>query len=124
MMQITEEGGYAATSTSAPATGGYIGQGSRCKEDEELYAGLCYKTCNLLTQGAYPIRTSSWTCCASHPCSLQNQEGSIGSSLACDGYDVGGGSDPTIGSFTCPHKPFPCGEGEEDVIGVCYTSCS
>lgn len=121
LTNLTEASGIvvpAALPTLAPGTGGRIGQGTRCGNDEELYAGLCYKTCNLLTASKYPIRTSSWTCCESHPCSITNQDGSIGQTVACDGYDTGGEG------HTCPHKPFACQDGEDEALGVCYTSCA
>eukprot|EP00931_Biecheleriopsis_adriatica_P093926 TRINITY_DN67643_c0_g1_i1.p1 TRINITY_DN67643_c0_g1~~TRINITY_DN67643_c0_g1_i1.p1 ORF type:complete len:469 (-),score=49.80 TRINITY_DN67643_c0_g1_i1:99-1505(-) len=122
--QMTENGGTAVLNTQAPTvasgTGGYWGSEARCEYDEELYAGLCYTKCSLLTQGGYPIRTSSWTCCANHPCGLKNQKGSLGSTVACDGFDVSGG----IGSSSCPHKPKPCKPGDEEVLGTCFTSCS
>merc|ERR1719499_2471133 len=51
--------------------------GNVCDDKEELYGGLCYKKCSLLTQGEAPIRTSSWTCCDGHPCGLSNERGGV-----------------------------------------------
>jgi len=91
--------------------------GNVCDNSEELYGGLCYRKCSLLTSGVAPIRTSSWTCCKSHPCTLSNQLGSIGTTLLCSGYDVGGDG-------SCPHKPGACLVDEELHLGVCYKKCS
>eukprot|EP00930_Biecheleria_cincta_P034795 TRINITY_DN23997_c0_g1_i1.p1 TRINITY_DN23997_c0_g1~~TRINITY_DN23997_c0_g1_i1.p1 ORF type:complete len:437 (-),score=39.31 TRINITY_DN23997_c0_g1_i1:46-1317(-) len=121
LINLTEASGSAMPSappTLAPGTGGRVGQENRCGSDEELYAGLCYKRCSLLTMSRYPIRTSSWTCCESHPCAITNQKGSIGHTVACDGFDTGGEG------HNCPHKPFACRDGEDEILGVCYTSCA
>jgi len=91
--------------------------GNLCDASEELYGGLCYKRCDLLTHAQAPIRTSSWTCCEGHPCSFSNQRGSIGTSLLCNGYDVDG-------KGGCPHKPGACLLDEELHLGVCYKKCS
>lgn len=34
-----------------------------CMQDEDLFMGMCYKKCSLLTNGEYPHRTASCTCC-------------------------------------------------------------
>lgn len=95
-------------------------QGSKnCSITEELYGGLCYRKCNLLTYGEYPIRTSSWTCCAGHPCGLFNEKGEIGHSVLCNGFDISGDG-------KCPSAPggVSCAVDEEDFLGVCYGKCS
>lgn len=129
LMNLTESADTASTSyvppTAPPGQGGHAPSDTACQADEELYAGLCYKKCALLTEGEYSIRTSSWTCCASHPCGLSNQKGSIGKALLCNGFDVGGsGAVKLTSHFSCPHKPEACGPDEEDLLGVCYTKCS
>jgi len=94
--------------------------GSRnCSIIEELYGGLCYRKCNLLTYGEYPIRTSSWSCCANHPCGIMNQKGSVGTAILCNGYDVSGDG-------KCPRAPGgkSCAPDEEDLLGVCYRKCA
>lgn len=95
----------------------HLHDGNVCDDTEELYDGLCYKRCSLLTEGAAPIRTSSWTCCEGHPCGIWNQKGSVGTTIACDGFDVDG-------SGGCPHKPGACLVDEELFLGVCYKKCS
>eukprot|EP00440_Ansanella_granifera_P038110 gb/GFBE01041348.1/.p1 GENE.gb/GFBE01041348.1/~~gb/GFBE01041348.1/.p1 ORF type:complete len:427 (+),score=53.97 gb/GFBE01041348.1/:1-1281(+) len=128
LVGVTEQGGVVTPATQAPTmapgTGGVVEAASRCGNDEELYAGLCYKKCGLMTNNEYPIRTSSWTCCANHPCGLNNQKGAVGSSLVCNGFDIGGTGAQKIASLPCPHKPYPCRPGEEDILGVCYESCA
>lgn len=95
----------------------HLHDGNVCDDTEELYGGLCYKRCSLLSEGKAPIRTSSWTCCESHPCGIWNQLGSLGTTLLCNGYDVGGNGG-------CPHKPGACLADEEMYLGVCYKMCS
>merc|ERR1712107_307734 len=94
-----------------------MNDGNVCADNEELYGGLCYGKCAVLTNGEAPIRTSSWTCCESHPCGLVNQRGSVGTTLLCNGYDVSGDD-------ACPHKPGACLENEEMHLGICYEKCS
>merc|ERR1712187_147741 len=36
-----------------------------CLIDEEFWLGVCYKKCAILTQGAYPHRSSHISCCTS-----------------------------------------------------------
>jgi hypothetical protein len=108
-----------------PGAGGHLAAAGQCNGDEEMYAGLCYKKCSLLTGYSHPIRTSSWTCCANHPCGLTNQKGSIGKTIVCNGFDVGGsGALHLMSSLPCPHKPLACKGNEEMVLGTCYTKCS
>lgn len=114
------------TPTLPPGAGGHAPTDfSTCAADEELYAGLCYKKCSLLTGGSDSIRTSSWTCCAGHPCGLNNQKGSVGTAVLCNGFDVGGSGAVKFGSaLSCPHKPGGCKSNEEMLLGMCYTKCS
>jgi hypothetical protein len=35
----------------------------RCGDDEEMYLGLCYKRCDILTDGEYPPCAAVATCC-------------------------------------------------------------
>mmetsp|Transcript_33669 Transcript_33669/g.85707 ORF Transcript_33669/g.85707 Transcript_33669/m.85707 type:complete len:471 (+) Transcript_33669:64-1476(+) len=125
---LTEAGGLASTS-SAPAVpqgfGGAFGMGQACEKDEELYAGLCYKRCTIMTNGQYPIRTSTWTCCSNQPCGFSNQKGSVGTALVCDGFGIGGsGAVSPYGNVSCPSKPKACNSTQDEIFGVCYASCS
>lgn len=95
---------------SAPSsTGG-------CDIDEELFGGLCYGKCAILTQQQYPIRTSAMTCCSAHPCGFFNQKHDVG---ICSGFSVAGGS-----RGNCPHPPGGCAANEEMHLGECYKKCS
>jgi len=88
-----------------------------CADNEELHAKLCYKQCKILTNGAYPLRTSAWTCCQAEKasdCFIQNQDKNIG---LCSGYDVDG-------KGGCPRSPGTCLDSEELLLGQCYQKCS
>lgn len=126
LTNLTEAGGVGETTpypSWGPGTGGVIGTGSQCEADEELYAGLCYKTCSILTNGQYPIRTSTWSCCQSHPCGT-NQKATLGNKVVCDGFGVGGqGALQLLGS-PCPHKPKACNSTQDEILGICYAACS
>lgn len=89
-----------------------------CCADEEEFAGLCYKKCELLTGNEYPIRTTAFTCCKAQPCHPFNSRKDMG---FCSGFSVGAcGSDKD----TCPKPPTACSPDEEVTAGVCYTKCS
>lgn len=90
-----------------------------CGDDEEEFAGLCYKTCEMLTNRVAPIRTSSFSCCKGRPCDLTNQ---IFNVRPCAGFDVGGSINGENGE--CPHTEGTCLTTEEMLLGVCYEKCS
>lgn len=92
-------------------------EGNVCDDEEELFAGLCYKKCSLLTNNEASIRTSTWTCCRSHPCGVHNQRASVGASVLCGGFGVNA-------EGSCPHPPGVCLKNEEFSLGVCYKKCS
>lgn len=75
-----------------------------CEDDEELFKGLCYRKCSLLTREEMPIRTSPWSCCRSQPCHSRNQVLKAG---FCSGFDVGGHN----AADRCPHTPRPFLDG-------------
>lgn len=118
--------GVKVPAASALAPLATLNDGNVCEDDEELFpqnlttgGALCYKRCSLLTAGGHPIRTSAWTCCASHPCTIGNQRHDAG---LCSGFDVAG----RLGSGedgACPHKPGACLKNEELFLGVCYKQC-
>merc|ERR1712242_666187 len=92
--------------------------GNKCEADEELFWRLCYKKCDLLTNGKFPIRSSAWSCCAKMPCTLPfNQKTSI---HVCGGFGVSGDS---LGNG-CPHTPGTCLRDEEMFLNTCYKRCS
>lgn len=90
--------------------------GNVCKDNEEIFAGLCYKKCSIMTDSSHTIRTSPWTCCERRPCFV-NQRLQIGLRLACVGYAISGDG-------KCPHMPGACLDNEETMLGVCYKKCS
>lgn len=88
--------------------------GNTCRDDEELFTGLCYRKCNLLAPG-FPKRTSAWTCCR-EPCTWNGWSHDFG---VCSGYSVAGSD-----GKSCPHKPGSCLENEEMLLGECFEKCS
>jgi len=87
----------------------------QCRINEELYAGLCYKKCALLTNGSYPVRGTAFSCCRKGDCGFLGQK--TAGIVPCTGYDVSG-------QHTCPHHPGECLENEELFFGLCYKKCS
>lgn len=93
--------------------------GNTCGDDEELLNDLCYAKCSLLTHGSHPIRTSSFSCCESHPCSITNTKVNM---KPCAGFDVAGNINGEEGA--CPHPEGTCLQDEEVLLGMCYKKCS
>uniref|UniRef100_A0A7S4QS07 Uncharacterized protein n=1 Tax=Alexandrium monilatum TaxID=311494 RepID=A0A7S4QS07_9DINO len=91
-------------------------QEKTCSSDEEIFAGLCYKKCELLAGSEYPIRTTAFTCCKETPCHPFNSRKDMG---FCSGFSIAGGD-----KQGCPHPPSSCQADEEVVAGVCYKKCS
>lgn len=87
---------------------------NKCEDNEEINGGLCYKTCDKLTNGEYPIRTSAFSCCKSRPCGVFNEK--TDHFEPCSGFDVNGHDG-------CPHAPGACLANEELWGGVCYKQC-
>lgn len=93
--------------------------GNSCADDEEIHAGLCYKTCELLTNGSHPYRVSAMSCCPTKNfCSPFKMRYKMS---ICGGYDVAGDSQ---GVSKCPHPPGTCLLNEELYMGTCYAKCS
>jgi len=90
--------------------------GNVCTHEEELFSGLCYRKCSLLTGGIDHVRTSPWTCCKETPCTI-NQKLDVGLRVACTGFAVAGDGS------SCPHLPGSCLPNEELLLGVCYKKC-
>jgi len=96
-----------------------MNDGNLCPDNEEVFAGLCYQKCSLLTKGSHPVRTTAFSCCAQEPCNAFN---SVFTSPVkfCQGLDVGGRL-PGVG---CPHQPGDCLLNEEFHLGFCYKKCA
>jgi len=89
---------------------------SGCNEDEELFEGLCYKRCALLTEGREPVRASAFQCCGHNPpCKGQLDM----KTMLCGGYAVGG----SASGNGCAREPARCFQAEEFVAGLCYMRC-
>jgi len=101
-----------------PSTAVPVSDANACHGNEELFQGLCYKSCKELTNGTFPLRTSSWTCCQAgklEECYVSNQKKNFG---LCSGYDVEGDGQ------SCPRAPGVCAENEEKFLGTCFEKCS
>jgi len=81
-----------------------------CLDDEELLLGVCYKRCRLLTDGEYPNRMASATCCKASGLSCLD----FRKDYTSREFAVGGGRD----------QPGACFRDEEMVLGTCYRKCS
>jgi len=93
--------------------------GNLCEDDEELFEGLCYKKCSLLTGGAENVRLSAFSCGQSRSMTdLLKSE--VNTFEPCHGYDIAG-DDAGNG---CPHSPGACLTDEEFSLGKCYKKCS
>jgi len=86
-----------------------------CKANEELFMGLCYKKCALLTGGTHPFRSSGWGCCKSEKCNLRSIKVEVG---ICSGFSVSGDG------ISCPRQMGYCLDDEEMFLGLCYKKCS
>jgi hypothetical protein len=100
----------------SPAGGSAATKNAPCADNEELFAGLCYKRCSALTSGSHSLRLSEFTCqCddARDDC----LEPKLSGSTSCQGHSVSG-------QGGCPYSPTSCPPGEEPFRGQCYTTCS
>jgi len=92
--------------------------GMNCRKHEELFFGICYKNCSLLTNGMYNIRFAPNGCCRQLPCILPSEVDLNGFAPGY-GYFVGG-----QGHGFFPHAPGECMGNEESHLGFCYKKCS
>jgi len=81
-----------------------------CLADEELFLDVCYMKCSLLTNGEYPYRTASATCCKSKGigCWVEDgaKDGLDGQAITSSSLAVGGGCGDSHLSTPCaPHSP-------------------
>merc|ERR1712232_1061127 len=94
--------------------------GNKCPDDEEEYpqtGGTCFKKCSALTGGAYPIRSTAFSCCKSEPCGISNSKIHLS---FCGGFDVAGDAEGN----GCPSSEGACLKDEELLGGICYKKCS
>lgn len=118
--QLTGGKGAVATQPSSPlAPAEDTNDGNKCADDEESHLGLCYKQCNLLTNGEATVRISAFGCAKST--SFGDVFGEkIAGLIPCQGYDVAGDSQ----GGGCPHNHGACLVDEEMALGKCYKKCS
>jgi len=101
-----------------------------CADDEELFEGLCYAKCSILSAGMKPVRCAAHICepldsNGEHKCQLS--ETAITSILSspslmpCHGYDIAGTRE---GRKRCPHSPGACLKDEELYLGTCFKKCA
>mmetsp|Transcript_117588 Transcript_117588/g.285302 ORF Transcript_117588/g.285302 Transcript_117588/m.285302 type:complete len:303 (-) Transcript_117588:124-1032(-) len=102
-----------ATSINDAAT-----PGLHCEKNEELFLGMCYKNCTLLTGGIYSIRFAPNGCCKNLPCMTPSEVDMQGFAPGT-GYMVSAAGD---GHY--PHSPGQCSGNEESHLGMCYKKCS
>ncbi|CAK9076386.1 unnamed protein product, partial [Durusdinium trenchii] len=60
-------------------------QGPQCLQDEELFAGICYMKCSLLTAGKAPHRVGNNACCRNDNdffCTLLGSQQAVSAGLA------------------------------------------
>jgi len=113
------------TSTPNPAASALaptqsLEDGNKCPSDEEEYpktGGTCFKKCSDLTGGAYPIRSSAFSCCEQEPCHVGNSKIHLS---FCGGFDVAGDAEGS----GCPAGKGACLQDEEMLGGICYKKCS
>jgi len=94
-----------------------------CLEDEELYNGICYMKCSILTNGNAPYRQSASECCkdSNFFCLFMgNTESPY--------FGMGGGQSPLTTAAHAPKVGGICdadGHGKEESFnGLCYKKCS
>jgi hypothetical protein len=94
--------GYAVSSDTVG--GGCPHTPGGCLKDEELFEGMCYMQCNLLTYGMLKYRSSSSACCKQRFLFNTLEPG------VCDidaKYDIGGGQgDGDLFTPSTPHMPL------------------
>eukprot|EP00931_Biecheleriopsis_adriatica_P093354 TRINITY_DN670_c0_g1_i4.p1 TRINITY_DN670_c0_g1~~TRINITY_DN670_c0_g1_i4.p1 ORF type:complete len:401 (+),score=92.56 TRINITY_DN670_c0_g1_i4:68-1270(+) len=98
--------GYDVAGDSVAKTAGKCPHGSgACLTDEDEFAGQCYKSCSILTNGAYPHRSAAASCCKTTgiACFL----GAFTNSKTDASFAVGGGEgDGNSGTPDTPHAPM------------------
>lgn len=90
-----------------------------CLANEELYGGMCYQKCSILTNGKATYRKGPEICCSSNffLCGLMKSMSTTSPGLAVGGGDA---------SESQPHAPgvgSDCLRNEEPHAGLCYKSC-
>jgi len=87
-----------------------------CHDGEQYFAGNCYQNCSILTNGAFPIRSSPNTCCKKEPC-IYPSDIDFSGPFICQGYAV-----DKYGN--CPRAAGTCDSNEELYEGTCFKQCA
>mmetsp|Transcript_52512 Transcript_52512/g.151328 ORF Transcript_52512/g.151328 Transcript_52512/m.151328 type:complete len:266 (+) Transcript_52512:69-866(+) len=97
---------------------GALADATECRMQEELYGGLCYKKCAILTNGTFTKRVAPNGCCKemSVKCVLSSE-------VDFSGLFPGSGYNINVDG-QAPHGPGICDGNEEFFGGVCYKKCS
>lgn len=84
-----------------------------CLTDEELFLGMCYKKCSLLTRSEFPYRVAAASCCkrTDAMCAIADgakfKFGLHGASLTMPSFNTGGGCGDDYASTPCSaHLPL------------------
>jgi len=93
--------------------------GNFCDDTEELYAGLCYTKCSILTGIPTARRSTAFSCCPTSDCHGNVFKMKTVSLLPCHGYAVSSADE----GKACPHEEGACLADEEQFMGECYEKC-
>eukprot|EP00929_Paragymnodinium_shiwhaense_P053979 TRINITY_DN2705_c0_g1_i1.p1 TRINITY_DN2705_c0_g1~~TRINITY_DN2705_c0_g1_i1.p1 ORF type:complete len:344 (-),score=49.97 TRINITY_DN2705_c0_g1_i1:320-1270(-) len=94
--------------------------GNVCDKTEELFGGLCYTKCSILTGIPESRRSTAFSCCPTSDCHGNVFKMKTASLLPCGGYDVSSQD----GGKACPHLRGECLTDEEQFLGKCFEKCT
>eukprot|EP00929_Paragymnodinium_shiwhaense_P062280 TRINITY_DN3109_c0_g1_i1.p1 TRINITY_DN3109_c0_g1~~TRINITY_DN3109_c0_g1_i1.p1 ORF type:complete len:328 (-),score=61.89 TRINITY_DN3109_c0_g1_i1:320-1303(-) len=98
----------------------HMHDGDLCDDTEEMYGGLCYTKCSILTGLPEARRSTAFSCCPTSDCHGNVLKMKTASLLPCKGYDVSSSD----GGIACPHIRGECLTDEEQFMGDCFEKCS
>eukprot|EP00929_Paragymnodinium_shiwhaense_P062281 TRINITY_DN3109_c0_g1_i2.p1 TRINITY_DN3109_c0_g1~~TRINITY_DN3109_c0_g1_i2.p1 ORF type:complete len:342 (-),score=35.12 TRINITY_DN3109_c0_g1_i2:338-1279(-) len=98
----------------------HMNDGDLCDDTEELYDGLCYTKCSILTGIPEAHRSTAFSCCPTSDCHANIVKMKTASLIPCHGYDVSSSD----GGIACPHIRGECLTDEEQFMGECFEKCS
>lgn len=96
-------GGFDVSGTINGQKGACPHDKGTCYLNEELFLGMCYKKCSDLTEGAYNMRISSFSCCSATNILECNPFVFSGTPIVKSEMSFNVGGKPDSG----PHKPIP-----------------
>jgi len=98
----------------------HMHDGDLCDDTEEMYGGLCYTKCSILTGIPEARRSTAFSCCPTSDCHGNVLKMKTASLIPCQGYDVSSSD----GGIACPHIRGECLTDEEQFMGECFEKCS